>query len=205
MHSQNDEEQIIERYFRRDNQVQLSCLDIGANDGITLSNTYACVERGWSGVMVEPSKTAFEKLSTLYKDCTNVYCVNVAISDQSGEAIMWESGTHLNRGDTALLSSLKQHETIQWKNETFEPVTVQTQTFQNMIDVLPIKTFDLISIDVEGLDYEVLSQINLNNIVCRMLIVENNNKDEKKFVDYCKSFRMQLLTKNFQNLIFVRK
>jgi hypothetical protein len=66
------------------------------------------------------------------------------------------------------------------------------------------KQFNLISIDVEGYDYEVLSQIDLGSVGCEMLIVEFNGKDESLFTDYANKFGMKLISKNPENLIFVK-
>ena len=64
--------------------------------------------------------------------------------------------------------------------------------------------FDLISIDVEGLDYDVLTQIDLTKCKCRMLIVETNGKENQKYIDYSATHGMTLMTQNAENLIFVK-
>jgi len=61
MYSQNNEEQIILNYLGDSTG---HFLDIGAFDGITFSNTYELVKRGWTGVMVEASPRTFIKLAT---------------------------------------------------------------------------------------------------------------------------------------------
>jgi len=57
MHSQNDEERHILDAFR--GRPEGNFLDIGAYDGITLSNTYCLALKGWSGVCAEARR--FEK------------------------------------------------------------------------------------------------------------------------------------------------
>jgi len=37
-------------------------IDIGAHDGISLSNSFLLEQNGWHGACVEPSVTEFEKL-----------------------------------------------------------------------------------------------------------------------------------------------
>jgi len=37
-------------------------VDIGANDGVTFSNTYALERKGWRGLCVEPHPDVFEQL-----------------------------------------------------------------------------------------------------------------------------------------------
>jgi len=56
IYSQNLEQNYILEYFK---DRRGTFIDIGANDGLTLSNTRALVELGWRGVFVEPSPMAF--------------------------------------------------------------------------------------------------------------------------------------------------
>ena len=58
-YSQNNEQDIIMQYFIGNRG---TFLDIGANDGVTLSNTYALQQAGWGGVLVEPSEEAFNRI-----------------------------------------------------------------------------------------------------------------------------------------------
>ncbi len=63
----------------------------------------------------------------------------------------------------------------------------------------------MISIDAEGFDYEILTQIDLKEVDCKMLIVEYNGdlNEQMKFVEYANKFKMKLHAKTYQNLIFV--
>lgn len=57
-------------------------VDIGANDGITFSNTKTMETIGWSGVCVEPDYEMFKKL----QQNRNSINVNAAISNKNGKA-----------------------------------------------------------------------------------------------------------------------
>jgi hypothetical protein len=53
------------------------CVDIGAWDGIHLSNTYnLIVNGGWGGVLVEADASRCTKMRELYWDRPDVFCVN---------------------------------------------------------------------------------------------------------------------------------
>ena len=43
-------------------------VEIGANDGIIVSKSRKLILQGWSGLMIEPIKFYFEKLSDLYNE-----------------------------------------------------------------------------------------------------------------------------------------
>jgi len=105
-YSQNQEEDVIQSWF---GDFVGTFLDIGANDGKTLSNTYALVERGWAGTYVEASPKAFERLSALIGVNPKFDLINCLAGSNDGDNILKESGELLGTGDIALVSSTKFH------------------------------------------------------------------------------------------------
>jgi len=197
MYSQNNEEQLILDYFGP--VFKGTCLDLGANDGETLSNTRACIERGWKGVMVDASTEMCDKLRRF-----DVEVHNVAMGNTDGFLTFYESGEHLGKGDRSLVSTIVASEMDRWTNETFTPVTVECITFATLLNRSEFKTFDLISIDIEGMDLDVLTQMDLTALGCKMLIVEFNGKYQLDFDWYCAVHGMKLYAKNAENLIYVK-
>jgi len=51
-------------------------VDIGANDGVTFSNTYLLEKLGWSGLVIEPIPSIYEQLSTIRECITVSGCVS---------------------------------------------------------------------------------------------------------------------------------
>jgi FkbM family methyltransferase len=205
-YTQNNEEQIFIDFFKNQNQSDLCILDIGANDGKTFSNSLKLIELGWSAVLIEPSPKAFERLSALHSNNKKVNCFSVAISNTNGKVTLRESSTLINQNDVALVSSLIQEETVKWMdaNVRFESVEVLSMDFKTFYETCPIKKFDLISIDIEGFDYEVLSQIDLESVGCKCLCVEFNGKNKEGFVNYVSQFGLKLISENPENLIFTK-
>jgi len=64
-YSNFDEESIIERLTNRDDIIRF-CVDIGASDGLTMSNTLALFERGWAGLSAELDGPNFAALARLH-------------------------------------------------------------------------------------------------------------------------------------------
>lgn len=172
-YSQNNEERVILDYFKNFTGTLLS---VGENDGKTLSNSLALIERGWSAALVEPAPAAFLPLVQLHETNKNVFCYGVAISDKNGLETLYESGTHLNKDDKALLSSTIKSEINKWKASTeFQEVKVQCYDFKTFMDNCVFKTFDFISIDAEGCDLMILKQINLSELKCKAICIEHNS------------------------------
>ena len=201
MYSQNKEERIILDYFGEEWGTFLS---IGENDGKTLSNVRALFESGWDGVCIEPDPKAFQKLKSLYAGIDGVSVHNVAISDKTGKATFYSSGTHLNKKDTGLLSSLKETETKRWKVEKFEEIEVNTIRWDEFYSSIPQKTFQFISVDTEGYDYEILSQMDLNAMDTRMICVEWNGVEERRKMFDSLLTGWKMIHLNGENLIYVK-
>ena len=180
-YSQNLEQDYIVNYF---GDKPFHLLDIGANDGQTFSNSRYLLEHlGWSGLLVEPSPTAFKKLKALYANNDLVECLNVAIANEKGRIDFYDMGEHVGNGDSSLLATAVQSETNRWAGTQFTKCKVKAVTYADIVD-----TYDFITIDCEGLDLDVLKQIDLKHtsLVC----VEHNSVREIRngIIDYCASF-----------------
>lgn len=201
-YSQNNEEQIILDYFKGKKG---SFLSIGENDGVTLSNVRALALSGWSGYCIEPSQIAFDKLKLLYTDNPEIVCVQYAITKKDGPIKFYESGTHLNKGDTALLSSVVKSEIVKWKKTTnFIETEANGLTWESFLDKYEPGYIDFLSIDAEGLDLDILMQIDLAEIKCKMICIEWNSdlQIRKKITQYVDGFSFKLKSVNPENLIY---
>lgn len=203
MYSQNNEEQVILDYFK--NQSQGTFLDVGANDGITLSNTRALFEKGWLGVLVEPSPTAFTKLAKLYEGTLNEL-FNAAVVDLDIEEIeLLDSNEHLGKGDTSLLSTVVPSEVERWgKTQIFTPIKVKASTIKKIIEKSSIKTFDFISIDCEGLDLVILKELLPYIQDTKLICIEFNNKPSVKNEILSLLPEFKLIHQNYENLILAK-
>ena len=196
--SQNNEQDIILQYF---GSRKGFFLDIGANDGITLSNTYALQLQEWKGVLIEPSEEAFNRIKVRY----GVQKFNVAIGTEDGHCTFHEMGNHLNAGDVSLLSTIKKTELKRWPGVEFKERMTEVWTYKTLLKHSPLKFFDFISIDAEGVDYEILEQIDLKytDMVC---IEHNSNADLFQLIKtYCNNAGLyKCLLNNLENVIWAR-
>jgi FkbM family methyltransferase len=197
-YSQNNEQDIILQYF---GSRKGFFLDIGANDGQTLSNTYALQLQEWKGVLIEPSEEAFNRIKVRY----GVQKFNVAIGTEDGHCTFHEMGNHLNAGDVSLLSTIKKTELKRWPGVEFKERMTEVWTYKTLLKHSPLKFFDFISIDAEGVDYEILEQIDLKytDMVC---IEHNSNPDLFQLIkDYCNNAGLtKKLLNNLENVIWAR-
>lgn len=201
-YSQNQEQQAILNYF---GSHVGTFLDLGANDGETLSNTRALAELGWCGVLVEPSPTAFAKLKSLYdgqkKGCFYVY--NYGIGNHNGKAPFYDSGTLLKTGDTSLVSTLDKKETKRFDRVTpYNEIEVKVYRWKTFLNRLYIKAFDFVSIDCEGLDLDILQQMDVSGVRCICIEWNGNEELKQAFSAYLEGFK--IIYTSGENLIYVR-
>lgn len=198
MRSQNNEEEIILKYF---GDYVGTFLDCGANDGVTLSNTRALAERGWKGVLIEPSPKAYARLVENYKNFSGIYTYPYCISHSNKDFTLYESSALLGKDDVGLVSTFHDHEKERFKSVVnYTPVTCKCFRWKTFLNRLTIKKFDCISIDIEGSELDVLPQIDLSEV--KLICVEWNGRHKQQFIDICVGFK--LIAENQENLIFAR-
>lgn len=204
MYSQNLEEQHILEYFK--DTPKGTFLDLGANDGITFSNTRALALRNWSGVLVEPSPKAFERLKTLYNGHKGFYLYQYAISSHNGKAILQESGNLCNAADVGLVSTFHAQEVDRFKRTVkYEPIEVKTFKWKTAINRWKIKDFTMISMDVEGDEMSILPHMDLSKT--NLLCIEWNSKPELKtqYLECASKYGLdKIIYESGENLIIVR-
>jgi FkbM family methyltransferase len=153
--------------------------EIGAFDGITLSNThYLETQLGWTGIAVEPSRVAFEKL----RDTRTCITVNGCIAAEPGRTQFLEI-----QGYAAMLSGvLHQYHPLHRKrvdrelNEvggSLHQVEVTCYTVAQLAREHDIEHIDYLSVDTEGGELSILQSIDFSRLDIRLVTVENNYKD----------------------------
>ena len=195
MYSQNNEEEIILKYFS--NQSIGKFIDIGGFHPTQLSNTRCLVEKGWSGVYVEPSPICMAAFTEVYSNNPNITLIQKAITTNSGVAKFFESN-----GDA--VGTLSESHRQLWSTAiSFTETEVETLAMSTFLEYYFTGT-DFMSIDVEGTNLElfnllpdsVLSQV-------KMLCIEHEGNHEY-MIDRCKKFGFRSLLWNNENIIFAK-
>lgn len=208
-YSQNDEQAVILDYFRRlvpndpANPLLPTFLDLGANDGVTLSNTKALADQGWSGVLVDASPKAFERLKTNYRGKQGISCYQCALAGHDGRIALHESGELLGEKDVALVSSVNQSEVDRFKSTVhYHEVIVPCFTWETFLEASPIKDFTMMSIDIEGSELQVLPRMDLSKTM--LVCIEWNGKEELRhaYNEYMAVFK--IIYTSAENLIYAR-
>jgi FkbM family methyltransferase len=70
---------------------------------------------------------------------------------------------------------------------TLKSVTVNCLTINELFDKYQLKHIDYLFLDIEGIDFEVLTSIDFKNVVIDNLQVEHLHLDYKKLIDFMES------------------
>lgn len=212
MYSQNEEEKHITGFFGGQKG---TLLDIGANDGKSYSNSLKLIELGWDAVLVEPSPTCIDKIKSLHGENKLVTIIQAAVGSETIEANFHESGKlpvrDLDENNTSLLSTLVAKEKERWKPLGVEwkeyPVKVFTYNDLHVEFNLTgiVNGYDFISIDAEGVDIEILKQIDLSRTKLICIEYNSNVAAKKEILDYTSLFGMtKIIYENGENLLICK-
>ena len=159
----NEEVVILEHFGARVGKF----LDIGAADGIHFSNTRALVERGWGGVMVEPSPRQFMQLWELYKNHTGIVLVNAALS-------AFAKLVPFHYSPDTVVNTINKDVHEEWARDfTYWQWKIFTLPVERFLEEFPY-TFDFVSIDAEGESWTIAKELLAYKMRSELLCVEHD-------------------------------
>jgi FkbM family methyltransferase len=140
-------------------------IELGANNGITQSNTaFFEFHKEWSGILIEPSKSAYDEC---VKHRPNSTCFNYAcVSHLYGEnEIMGDfNGSLMSSVDGRRL-----HGT--------ELVSVPARTLKSILDEVGVMSIDFLSVDADGYELPILQGMDLETYRPTYILIEINTHD----------------------------
>jgi FkbM family methyltransferase len=181
-------------------------LDIGANDGITISNSYFFEKnRNWKGICVEPLGSAFAVLDKNRK----CHKVNACVSDKNGKEVFFRI-----EGHTEMLSGLRsEYHDTHWQRIVADVAAKGDKVFEHEVDCItvndllathPYRDIDFLSLDTEGSELKILKAINYSRFNFSIICVENPYND-KGFEKLLKKHGFVLCTTLSCDYLFVNK
>lgn len=152
-------------------------VDIGAYDGVSISNTKILEDLGWDGICIEPHPNVYKNLI----QNRNCKCVNCAI---------WNEDTKIKflslSGYTEMLSGILDSYDSRHYNRIMtelsihggqsEIIDIDAKRFDSIIDKTEI---DFLSIDTEGSELQILEQIDFDKYQIKVICIENNFHENK--------------------------
>lgn len=150
-------------------------VDIGAHDGISLSNTFFLEKHcGWTGLCVEANPKAYKTLVST-RSCKTENC---AIGAAEGKEEFWQID-----GYSEMLSGLRSSydsrhrrrimNEIRQQGGQIDKVQLEVRPLQDLLDRHEIRDIDFLTIDTEGSELDILRSVDFGKTRIRMMTVEN--------------------------------
>jgi FkbM family methyltransferase len=201
--SQEGEDIILARIFdRKDNGFYV---DIGAHHPQRFSNTYYFYLRGWRGINIDPlpfSMDEFERLRPLDIN------LELAVASSDEKLIYYQFNEPALNGFSEEIS--RQRDGIRGDYFITGTQEIQTHRLSEILDqYLPSgQVVDFMTIDVEGLDLEVLKSNDWSRFRPKVVLVEELNKltldkiSESPIFQFMKNQGYTLYAKTVNTLFF---
>lgn len=150
-------------------------VEAGAADGFQQSNTWNLEKfKNWSGVLIEPNVDAFNTCKQI-RTQSKVY--NVALVENSfkeKEVKMLQREAY--KGDSGLMNTTSfspLNEEQDWKNlKILNTYTIPAMTLDKVLQDSKIQFIDFLSLDVEGLELNVLNGFSIKKYLPKIVSIE---------------------------------
>lgn len=144
-------------------------VDVGANHGWSISNTFLLDKLGWRGLCVEPHETAG------YEDRTCIIDRSIVggVEDQEVEFVFGDESAYGGKEKFLGIHAADAHRgTKETRNST---------TLEKILEKHHAPKFiDFLSLDTEGSEYEILSALDLDKWIFGHLAVVHNMEEPKR-------------------------
>ena len=154
-------------------------LDIGAHDGVSLSNTFFFERsRNWTGLCIEPIPEVFARLRS------NRHCSvwNCCILDEEKEVTFRSvfpplemlSGI-LEFFDQRHIDRINAEVSIIADGPGYQDIMIPGHNINRLLETQGLYEIDYCSIDTEGAEVNIVKSIDFNRIKVRAFSIENND------------------------------
>lgn len=204
-YSQSGEDIIVAGILKSFGVKKPSYLDIGAYHPTDLSNTYLFYENGGSGVCVEPNPSLFQSIK---KERPRDICLNIGI----GTGEIAEQEFYLMNPATLSTFSKQEAEKMLAEKSAFliEKKMIPLENINSIIERHFKIAPDFISLDVEGLDVEILETFDFKRFRPKVFCVEtvsftpdNKGIKDKEIFDIMARNDYEVYADTYVNTIFI--
>lgn len=157
-------------------------VDVGAADGEVNSNSWMLLKRPeWKGMLIEPLPSAFLLLKKRYENRPGVTCVNCAIGEEEGLRTMFCCG----QVSTLKLEVKKSAEEMHKVKYSTAQVLVRNLT-KVLIECGVKEEIDFLSIDTEGMDWEVWETLDKTIFHPKLVCMEGYGYCMNGYYEFCR-------------------
>lgn len=203
-YSQCGEDLILRQLFAALGMDKVRYLDIGAHHPSYLSNTYLFYENGSHGVCVEPDPSVSKEFLKRRPHDVTLNC-GVGVSPGRAEFFVMSSST---------LNTFSKPEAERYQSygnqRIVKTIEVELKTVNDIVAANFAQCPNLISLDVEGMDYPILQTFDFGKyrpeVFCLETLTYTEDKTERKLseiIDFMHAHAYRTYADTYINTIFV--
>jgi FkbM family methyltransferase len=196
-YSQHGEDLLFLSIFEQLGIQNPSWLDIGAHHPENISNTKLLYDLGFRGVNVEANPNLYMEFLKQRPEDTNI-CIGVGLVNGSARFYMYD--------DTSGRNTFSEKEVKEYNHTVRKETVLPVTTLDKLVDDYCSGNYPhLLSIDVEGLDYDVLNHANFLQSSPVVVCVETRLKDSAKMQKMMNGKGYVFYVRMGENMIFVHE
>jgi FkbM family methyltransferase len=203
--AQEGEDKILEKYFGEQTNKGFF-IDVGANHPYKFSNTFKFYLKGWRGINIDANPGTKKLFDQLRPRDINI---ETGVSKKPSQLDFYVFETSLfNTFDKEVAFNHSREFSIKIK----KVIQLETRTLAGILDGLdlPLDKIDFMSVDVEGLDLEVLESNNWDKYRPEVILIESlytdlENIRKNPIVQYLGALQYKLFAKTYNTLFFSNK
>ena len=178
-------------------------LDVGAGDPVRFSNTYLFYCEGWRGTLIEPIPSLTEKArATRKRDVV----INAAVGLSGSSATKLKFYQFVTT-ELSTLDGQRARNLVSDGHELMDEISVDVVDLSTVTpEIDPWEPF-LLSVDVEGLDFDVLNSIDWARFTPRVVCVEDPERlnGSTQISDLMEENGYRLVSQNSASSIYLHR
>jgi len=202
-YSQEGEDMILQSFYEGKKKHKGYYVDVGAHHPYRYSNTLYFYKKGWQGINIEPTPGAIKAFNRFRRRDINL---NIGISGKKDKLTFYCFNEPALNGFSKELSEERSNSSKIYK--IIDEILVETLPLADVLDqYLPQgQKIDFFTIDVEGLDLQVLKSNNWEKYKPDFVLVEDcadfTDITASETYQYLKERGYQLVTKTLRTSFF---
>ena len=197
-YSQSNEELILKEIFK--NQKKGFYIDVGAHHPFRYSNTALLYKKGWNGINVEANISNMWLFNCFRRRDINL---NYIVSNKTHPLVFYYFEESALNGILSKnrLKLLQKNGLTPFKKKKFTPISLNRILELHLNEE---KKIDLLSIDVEGHDFEVIQSLDLKKYFVKVILTELK-ENKSKLNQHLKENGYRLFKREDRNLFYLKE
>lgn len=149
-------------------------IQIGTNNGKDEFNELVRVTRPSKIILIEPNKACNASIRESYKDVSNVFLENIAITTSQGYHKLYHPRNFNGKARNGVCYSDAHFSLVPMKDwgEELDTIEVPGMTFNDLCSIYKVDYIDYLQIDTEGYDAKIIKSIDFDKITIKTIRYE---------------------------------